>query len=49
MKVKRLKGVLNFPFDENGITSLLFLEETNQSSTKDKKVIKSLIEIYAVF
>jgi hypothetical protein len=37
----------SFPFDENGITSLLFLEESHEKYRKDKGIIKQLIESYA--
>lgn len=35
-----------FPFNENGIASILFLEEQEQK--REKKLLKKLIESYAV-
>ena len=34
------------PFDRNGITSLLFLEDTNLKHYKEKTIVKQLVEIY---
>lgn len=36
------------PFDENGIASISFLEETNIKQPKEKNIIKQLIESYSV-
>ena len=35
-----------YPFNENGIANILFLEE--QEKNREKKIMKELIESYAV-
>ena len=34
------------PYDRNSITSLLFLEDTNKAHSKEKSIVKQLVEIY---
>lgn len=47
--MKLSKGNSNTPpFDENGITSLLFLEDSVKKNENDQSIVKKLVEIYAV-
>lgn len=42
-----MKRSLPFPFSENGISSLLFLEESYQKNSNEKKIVTQLVERYA--
>ena len=46
-KIKKNKKHFQCPFDKNKITTLLFLEESNQKSRKDQTIIKKLVSTYA--
>ena len=42
-----MKRSLQFPFNENGISSLLFLEESYEKNSNEQKIVSQLVEKYA--
>ena len=46
-KIKKNKKHFSCPYDENKITTLLFLEESNAKDQRDQTIIKKLVSIYA--
>ena len=46
-RIKKNRKHFECPFDENKITTLLFLEESNVKARKDQNIIKKLVTTYA--
>ena len=48
IKYQKQSSLSHFPFDENDITSLLFLEESWSKRKSDSVILRKLISMYAV-
>ena len=49
MSKKKLKNfIYPYPFDENGIASLLFLEENNLIEKREENILNKLLDSYSV-